>query len=69
MLQGKYLELDDDDDGLTRGTLVVVLSDTLSSVTLVSLTLSTEGCLWKNLLVLQDRKRSDLKTCLHDTIQ
>ncbi len=43
------------DDGLTRGTLVVVVSDMLSSVTLVSLTLSTEGCLWKNFLVLRGR--------------
>lgn len=36
----------------TRGTLVVVDSDMLSSVTLVSLTLSTERGLWEDFLVL-----------------
>lgn len=44
------------DDGLTRGTLDVVDCDMLSSVTLVSLTLSTEGRFWKNFLVLQRRQ-------------
>lgn len=38
-------------DGLTRGPLED--SDMLSSVTLVSLTLSTEGCLLDNFLVLR----------------
>lgn len=40
---------------------MLVVSDMLSSVTLVSLTLSTEGCLWKNVLVLHWRKRK--QTC------
>lgn len=49
------------DDGLTRGTLVVVASDMLSSVTLVSLTLSTEGCLRESFLVLYRRQH---KQCM-----
>lgn len=42
-------------NGLTRGTVVVVVSDMLSSVMLVSLTLSTDGCLWKRFLVLKSK--------------
>lgn len=46
-----------DDEGLTRGPLVAAGSDMLSSVTLVSLTLSTDGCLWKNFFVLCGRHK------------
>lgn len=44
------------DGALTRGTLVVVVSDMLSSVTLISLTLSSEVCLRTSLLDLKNKR-------------
>lgn len=56
-------------NGLTRGTVVVVVSDMLSSVMLVSLTLSTDGCLWKRFLVLKSKYKICMESLSHRNIK